>query len=162
MRPFAIGDSLPIQHQLASGATNKFVRAYMYDSTGVQWGVFELVHVARGLYRNDDIVMPNLKFFMVQYVIYDDDGFSLPLTPESNGNYTDVFCLDSIQKLVENADTADLEVLDSGLVDLSVDPVAYANLETTDGNIDICVEGDRGVDLSAGDTDEIELTTECH
>lgn len=71
-------DIIPLVLQLFDNATNKFVRAVVRDNSGVQisGSPFTLAHQANGLYINGSALMPNKPFISVQYLVYDDAGFT--------------------------------------------------------------------------------------
>lgn len=71
-------DIIPLVLQLFDNATNKFVRAVVRDSddAAISGSPFSLAHEADGLYTNKTAVMPNKAFVSVQYLIYDDAGFT--------------------------------------------------------------------------------------
>lgn len=72
------GDKIPLVLQLFDNAVNKFVRAVVRDSSDTQiaGSPFALAHEANGLYTNSTAEMPNSAFVSVQYLVYDDAGFT--------------------------------------------------------------------------------------
>ena len=71
-------DIIPLVLQLFDNATNKFVRAVVRDNSDaeISGSPFTLVHEANGLYTNSTALMPNKPFVSVQYLVYDDAGFT--------------------------------------------------------------------------------------
>lgn len=72
------GDKIPLVLQLFDNAVNKFVRAVVRDASDTQiaGSPFALAHEANGLYTNSTAEMPNTPFISVQYLVYDDAGFT--------------------------------------------------------------------------------------
>lgn len=73
-----VGDKIPLVLQLFDNATTKFVRAVIRDATDapISGSPFTLAHEANGLYTNNAAVMPDTPFVSVQYLVYDDAGFT--------------------------------------------------------------------------------------
>lgn len=73
-----VGQPIPISLQLFDGATDKFVRAVVRNSSGsaISGSPFALTHVAGGQYSNLSVLMPDTKFVTVQYKVYTDSGFT--------------------------------------------------------------------------------------
>lgn len=78
---------VPLVVQLASYATNKFARAVVRDDTGATIATVNLTAGANGLYYNVSTVqMPNSSSFVsIQYLIYDDAGFTTLSTSQGAG-----------------------------------------------------------------------------
>jgi hypothetical protein len=76
----AINETIPVFAQLGNGATNKFVRANVYNPDGslVVGSPFALSHVSNGLYLNTSLQMPNVTFITVQAESFDDSGYTTP------------------------------------------------------------------------------------
>ena len=72
------GDKIPLVLQLFDNAVGKFVRAVVRDSSDaeISGSPFALAHEASGLYTNAAAIMPNTPFISVQYLVYDDAGFT--------------------------------------------------------------------------------------
>lgn len=79
------GDKIPLSVQLFDGATNKFIRARLYDKAGLELAgsPVALVHTAGGLYQDDSYTMPAYAV-LAQYKIYDDSGFTTPSSLHSD------------------------------------------------------------------------------
>lgn len=73
-----VGETVPTGLQLADGAPNKYVRAWVYGSDGsLLQGPVSLSHIAAGLYLTQSVTMPDEPFLAVQYRVYDDEDFSV-------------------------------------------------------------------------------------
>jgi hypothetical protein len=79
------GDLIPLVWQLHDGATNKFCRAAVRDkdNAAISGSPFTLAHVANGLYTSNAAIMPNSEKVSVQFLTYDDAGFTTPSTTHS-------------------------------------------------------------------------------
>lgn len=86
----AVGDAVPLYLQLYDNATDKFVRTTVRDATGAQitGSPVDLTHVALGLYQSLALVMPATKFVTVQYIVYDDSGYTVISSSEGAGSDT--------------------------------------------------------------------------
>lgn len=72
-----VGEKVPTALQLADGAPNKYVRAWVYGAAGnLVQGPLALTHVADGLYITQAVTMPNEPFLAVKYRVYDDPAFT--------------------------------------------------------------------------------------
>lgn len=73
-----VGAPLPLSLQLADRNALKFVRAFLRDNTGAQiaGSPAAMPTVANGLYQNLSLSYPNVPFLTVQYLVYDDSGFT--------------------------------------------------------------------------------------
>lgn len=72
------GYPIYISHQLFNGATDKYVKAHVYDATGteVSGSPVTLSHVARGLYvDNGTLSAPAALPIRVQCLVYSDSGY---------------------------------------------------------------------------------------
>lgn len=71
-------DVIPLVLQLFDNDATKYVRANVRDAsdTVISGSPFTLAHEANGLYTNASAVMPNTPFVSVQYLVYDDAGFT--------------------------------------------------------------------------------------
>lgn len=80
MNNLSLGQPVPLICQISDGSSDKFVQAIVKDSDGatVSGSPFTLTHVANGKYTNDSLSMPNKNHIKVQYIVYDDAGFSIP------------------------------------------------------------------------------------
>ncbi len=93
----AEGATLPLSIQLFDYDPNKFVKAFITDSNNdpIAGSPVELAPVGSlGFYSNNTLVMPNTPFVVVQYVVYDDSGYTTVSTSE--GGASDTFILDSL------------------------------------------------------------------
>jgi hypothetical protein len=90
-----LGDSLRLNLQLFDGATNLYVRAYLYDANDNQLAGSPLAvpHVANGLYRADSLVMPDTPQVTAIYKVYTDAGFTTLSTNHSDA--IDVYNLEA-------------------------------------------------------------------
>lgn len=79
-----VGAPLPLSLQLADRNAAKFVRAFIRDNTGAQivGSPAAMPIVANGLYQNLSLSYPNVPFLTVQYLVYDDAGFTTLSTTE--------------------------------------------------------------------------------
>lgn len=73
-----VGKVLPVVVQLGNGATDKFVRAKIYDDANTLLNTLSLTHVSNGLYKNVSVVMPDVNSVSVQGEAYNDSGFTSP------------------------------------------------------------------------------------
>ena len=90
-----IGDTLQLNCQLYDGATNKYVKAWLRDASGVALSpaTATLAHVGEGLYSNDSVVMPTTQQVTAVIKVFDDAGFTTPSSLHSD--VLDVFDLDT-------------------------------------------------------------------
>jgi|SRR3990172_4200219 len=88
------GDQLGIALQLFDSATDKFVRASVYDSAGnhLAGSPANCPHHAGGLYKNTGFFMPTGPFVIASFKVFNDAGF----TSESvlHGDGIDIFTQD--------------------------------------------------------------------
>lgn len=87
------GYNIPASLQLFNGNQTKYVRAFLRDASNTLFSTLSLTHVASGLYENHSVQMPNTAFVTVQYIVYDDAGFTTPSTTYSLA--IDLFTLDT-------------------------------------------------------------------
>lgn len=73
-----VGQPIPVIAQLGNGETNKFVVANLFDPNENLIATLNMVHVARGLYRNSSFLMPELPFVVVQSQAFNDAGHTDP------------------------------------------------------------------------------------
>lgn len=73
-----IGNKIPLMLQLFNNESAKFVRAFVRNDANVaiSGSPFTLTHLSLGLYSNLSALFPATTFVTVQYVIYDDAGFT--------------------------------------------------------------------------------------
>ncbi len=108
-----VGAKLPVALQLPDGASDKFVRAWVYGPAGsILSGPVGLIHANAGLYLTNNLTMPDQEFVAVQYRVYNDQG-AVQLSIEY-GDAMDVFVKgDTIQSdltgLATSAQVADLK-----------------------------------------------------
>jgi len=78
MQSLQIGDKVPAQIQLFDGATNKYVRAWVRDANNVLVGgaPINLTHISNGLYSNLSLSVPPTYFLTIQYIVYEDSGYT--------------------------------------------------------------------------------------
>jgi hypothetical protein len=88
-----IGEKIRLNLQLWDGATNRFVRAYLYDADGTQIASVNLAHLARGLYEDDSIQMPSTAQVRAVYRVYTNPSYTQ--VSEKHSDSIDVFVLDS-------------------------------------------------------------------
>lgn len=85
-----VGAPLPLSLQLADRNTGKYVQAFLRDNSGNQiaGSPAQLTPVAQGLYQNLSLSYPNVPFLTVQYIVYDDSGYTTPSTTEGAAQTT--------------------------------------------------------------------------
>lgn len=96
-----VGDPIDLSLQLFSGATDKFVRAWLYglDDAVLNGGdPIVLAHVARGLYTDSSFLMPDTRVVKAQYEVYQDEDFTIP--SDVDGPAMDFFKKDVVAPLV--------------------------------------------------------------
>ena len=71
------GESIRLNLQLWDGATNKYVRAYLYNSSGASIGTVDLEHVANGLYSDSSVVMPMTDQVRAVYRVFSDSAHTV-------------------------------------------------------------------------------------
>ena len=103
------GQKIPASLKLFDQASNKFVRAFLYDEDGVQLpgSPLNLAHVDNGLYENDNIAMPNTSHVTAVYRVFDDAGFTVLSETYSDGvDLFKIFIVDQdvIDTLIEIKD----------------------------------------------------------
>lgn len=87
-----LGATLPIYYQLFNYASDKFVRAYVTNADGVSVATVNLSVIDLGLYSNTAVTMPATEFVRVQYVVYDDSGYTVVSAVQGAG--LDIFSRD--------------------------------------------------------------------
>lgn len=73
-----VGDTVPIELQIADGATNQYPRALVYDQDSILLETVDLSHDTQGNYSGLAYVMPNTAFVKVIYIVYSDAGHTTP------------------------------------------------------------------------------------
>jgi len=74
-----VGEPLRLRASLTDGATDKFVRAFLFNSNGSPHSpaTVDLVHANEGIYADDDtVLMPNQAQILVKYKVFDDSAFT--------------------------------------------------------------------------------------
>lgn len=71
-----VGSKVPLLTQLFDYEPGKYIQAVVKDDTDtpVAGSPFNLAHIANGFYRNFSLLMPDVQFISVQYLVYDDSG----------------------------------------------------------------------------------------
>lgn len=69
-----VGDTVPIELQIADGATNQYPRALVYSEASALLITIDLAHDNQGNYSGNTYVMPNNEFVKVVYIVYSDSG----------------------------------------------------------------------------------------
>lgn len=74
-----VNDLIRLKLSLADGATNKFVRATLFDQDGaaVAPGVVALPHQSGGVYAENTVQMPNKDQVVARYEVFKDAGFTV-------------------------------------------------------------------------------------
>jgi len=69
-----VGDKLVLTLMLFDGATDKYVKARVFDADGIELpsSPVTLTHFDDGLYTNDDLFMPNSSYVTAAFIIFDD------------------------------------------------------------------------------------------
>lgn len=90
-----VGDSIPLYFQCFDYDATKFVRALVKTPAGssVSGSPVNLTNLGNGLYGAHSLTMPNQAFVYVQYLVYDDAGYTQLSTSE--GGTSEVFELDT-------------------------------------------------------------------
>lgn len=72
------GDQFIFKAQLPDMRTDAFVLAVIYDATMTEtaFSALDLTHIANGLYANTTEVANVIGNYTVQYIVYDDAGFT--------------------------------------------------------------------------------------
>lgn len=91
--PF-VGEVLPLSLQLLDGATNKFVRATIFEKpSNATFGVFAVPHIGLGKYTLSTVLMPaGVDYLDVTYEVYNDSLFTTLSDDHLSG--TEVFRLE--------------------------------------------------------------------
>lgn len=105
-----VGDIIPLQAQETNGATDKVVRATLYDLDDftLLGGPVPLVHQVNGAYFSDEVLMFNVERVYCQYTVFDADG----TTPNTTGEQVvfDIFERDDfVQEIVSQIGSATRE-----------------------------------------------------
>lgn len=90
----SVGDVIPLQFQLFDYLTSKYVQVFLTDENNVAIDTVQLTAGQLGLYTDNSQTMPDTKFVVAQYVVYDDASYTTVSTSEGGGS--DVFILDSL------------------------------------------------------------------
>jgi hypothetical protein len=105
----AIGEKLRLNLQLWDGATNRYVKAYLYDGDDVEIATVNLSHVGRGLYADSTQEMPNTPQVRVVYRVFNNASYTQ--VSEKHSDCLDVFELEtrmfSYEELVGQLDYED-------------------------------------------------------
>lgn len=139
------GDPIVLSLQLETGATDRFVRAFIYDVAGVPFAGSprDLAHVAAGLYSDSGLIFPSDKFELrAVFKVYLDAGFTI-LDPE-HGDSIEVYRLDTLDPAL----IASLNQILAGLNALVAQGVGYAIQGIVDKASDIVGEIVRLLGLS--------------
>lgn len=85
-----VGDPIPLFCQLADYDATKFVRAYVQDPDGNPVGAspFNLTPDASGGYKNFSILMPSVDWVHVNYLVFDDSGYTTLSVSEGGSSAT--------------------------------------------------------------------------
>lgn len=72
------GTPIPLKLQFNDGSSSKFVHAVVTDPTQapLAGSPFVLTHTSNGLFANYSVLMPAVDFVSVQYLVYDDSGYT--------------------------------------------------------------------------------------
>jgi hypothetical protein len=91
-----LGQPIFLNLQLFDGVSNKYVKAHVMDSAGVDLAGSPLncPHLAHGLYTDESLSMPFSLQVKAVYKVYIDPGFTIPSDEHSDA--IDVFDLDKI------------------------------------------------------------------
>ena len=71
-----VGDNVPIELQIADGATDQYPRALVYDQGSLILTTIDLVHDNQGNYSGSVYAMPDNEFIKVIYIVYSDAGYT--------------------------------------------------------------------------------------
>lgn len=69
-----VGDTVPIELQVADGAIDQYPRALVYSEASVLLITIDLAHDNQGNYSGNTYVMPDNEFVKVVYIVYSDSG----------------------------------------------------------------------------------------
>ncbi len=85
-----VGGAIPLSIQLFDCDTNQFVRAWVRKPDGSIVGTdpVDLTQVALGLYQDFSLDFPNVPFVTVQYIVYEDAGYTVISTTEGSTSDT--------------------------------------------------------------------------
>ena len=90
-----IGQTMELNCQLFDGATNKFVKAFLFNSAGTQYDSVDLTSLGLGLYRDSSKIFNDPTEVTVTFIVYSDSGYSVIDT-----DYT--YAYDSFKATVSN------------------------------------------------------------
>jgi hypothetical protein len=115
-----LGEAIQLNLQLFDGATNKYVKAWLRNASGVALGTptVSLSHIGEGLYSNDSVLMPDTSQVTAVYKVFDDAGFTTPSADHADA--LDIFELDSsgsISNELELSATIETDLLLAALED---------------------------------------------
>lgn len=94
----SVGDILPLTIQISDYDPAKYVQVFLYDETltEIAQSPSQLSPVgSNGFYSNNEIEMPDTKFLIAQYVVYDDAGYTT--VSQSEGGQNDTFIKDQLE-----------------------------------------------------------------
>lgn len=107
-----LNDRIPIVCQLEDGNTARFVQAVVRGPDGVILNTVACPHVGNGLYINDTVVMPNVRFVTVQFRVFSnveltvlDPQYSQPMDFFDLDESTNV--IDRLDQIEDNIDSSD-------------------------------------------------------
>lgn len=70
------GERIPLSLKLYDSATDKKVRADIYDASGVKLQSVYLYHIDNGVYMNTEVEAPNSKNILIDYQVEDSEDYS--------------------------------------------------------------------------------------
>lgn len=88
-----IGEKIRLNLQLWDGATNKYIRAFLYDADGVQIASINMTHVGRGLYEDSSLFMPDTAEVRAVYKVYSNSSYTQVSSKHSDS--LDVYFLET-------------------------------------------------------------------
>lgn len=146
--PVKVGDKIPLQAQETNGATDKVIRATVYNfaTFAVVAGPITLAHQTGGAYKDDSVTMPDIELLYAQYLVFDSDG----TTPNTTGEKAvhDLFAKDTLDDAVSDLKTAvrssDLvaEISDGGQLEAQISSDDQLSAEVLENELTATVSGD--------------------
>ena len=75
-----VGDFIPLSLLTENRATDRFVRARVKNSSGIEisGSPFNVPHLNDGAYWRYDVTMPDVDWVVVEYDVFEDAGFTEP------------------------------------------------------------------------------------
>lgn len=85
--PMRVGDPIPMTFQTFDGSVDQFVRAFLRDINDavIPGSPVDLVPGSLGIYEADSVIFPQTNFATVQYVVYEDSGYTV-ISPDQSAS----------------------------------------------------------------------------